>query len=99
MESGYARQLQDILLSWDYWDLGRELEAGRGPISELPSIPSAFSSVDVSHGQGAEASTVLAAPLARAHGSAPACPRAPCTAPHRAPPAAAATRTGVPARL
>eukprot|EP00887_Chlorella_sp_A99_P004223 scaffold15.g4223.t1 len=44
MDAKYARQLQDILLSWDYWELSRELDEGRGPIAELPTIPPRFSS-------------------------------------------------------
>ena len=48
MGSKYTRKLQDIMLSWDWWELGRELDEGRGPIPELPTIPSDFQSADVS---------------------------------------------------
>ena len=37
----------DILLSWDYWELERKMSEGGGPISELPTIPKQFCSVDV----------------------------------------------------
>lgn len=37
----------DILLSWDYWELERKMSAGGGPISELPTIPQHFTSVEV----------------------------------------------------
>lgn len=46
MESLYAAQLQDILLSWDYWELERKMAEGGGPISELPTIPKQFPGVD-----------------------------------------------------
>ena len=37
----------DILLSWDYWELERKMSEGGGPISELPTIPKQFCSVEV----------------------------------------------------
>ncbi|KAL6776825.1 hypothetical protein ACKKBF_B31070 [Auxenochlorella protothecoides x Auxenochlorella symbiontica] len=45
MESGYAAQLQEIVQSWDYWQLERDVTDGKGPISQLPTIPKTFSSV------------------------------------------------------
>lgn len=50
MESSYAAQLQDILLSWDYWQLERDVAEGKGPITELPTIPSTFPSIQVGRG-------------------------------------------------
>lgn len=47
MESLYAAHLQDILLSWDYWELERSCRNGGGPIEELPTIPIQFSSAEV----------------------------------------------------
>ncbi|KAL4853029.1 putative helicase MAGATAMA 3 [Chlorella vulgaris] len=46
MEAGYASQLADILLSWDYWELERKMADGGGPIAELPTIPKQFASVE-----------------------------------------------------
>ncbi|KAL4448164.1 hypothetical protein ABPG75_005383 [Micractinium tetrahymenae] len=46
MESQYAAQLQDILLSWDYWELERKMAEGGGPISDLPTIPKQFALVE-----------------------------------------------------
>lgn len=47
MESGYAAQLQEIVQSWDYWQLERDVTDGKGPITQLPTIPKTFSSVQV----------------------------------------------------
>ena len=46
MESLYAQQLQDVLLSWDYWELEKNASEGRGLFDKLPTIPVRFSSVD-----------------------------------------------------
>ncbi|PSC70977.1 putative helicase MAGATAMA 3 [Micractinium conductrix] len=46
MENLYATQLQDILISWDYWELERKMAEGGGPIAELPTIPKQFATVD-----------------------------------------------------
>ncbi|KAI7846383.1 hypothetical protein COHA_000094 [Chlorella ohadii] len=46
MESQYAQQLQDVLLSWDYWELERRMAEGGGPIAELPTIPKQFATVE-----------------------------------------------------
>ncbi|PRW45131.1 putative helicase MAGATAMA 3 [Chlorella sorokiniana] len=46
MESQYAQQLQDVLLSWDYWELEQRMAEGGGPIAELPTIPKQFASVE-----------------------------------------------------
>lgn len=51
MDSTYATQLQDIILSWDYWRLDRAIAAGKGPIEELPTIPLTFASVQVRRGR------------------------------------------------
>ena len=37
----------DVLLSWDYWALERQMAEGGGPIAELPTIPKQFGSVEV----------------------------------------------------
>ena len=42
-----CRFAADILLSWDYWQLEREMAEGGGPIAELPTIPRQFASVEV----------------------------------------------------
>ena len=47
MESHYAQQLLDIVLSWNYWELEAKLTAGKGPILELPTIPKQFGTPEV----------------------------------------------------
>lgn len=47
MESQYATELQNILLSWDYWHLERLSRDNKGPIDTLPNVPQKFSTVEV----------------------------------------------------
>lgn len=47
METHYASQLLDILLSWDYWEVERNLTQGKGPIKKLPTIPKHFATPEV----------------------------------------------------
>ena len=40
-------RLQQILLSWDYWDLDKRTQEGEGAMQDLKAVPSTFSSVQV----------------------------------------------------
>lgn len=42
-----SRGLQDVILSWNYWEICCKLEKGEGPItSPLPTIPPQFTCID-----------------------------------------------------
>lgn len=46
-------QLQDIVLSWDYWQIERDNLAGQGVLKgELPKVPLQFSNFEVRHAKG-----------------------------------------------
>lgn len=44
-------RLQQILLSWDYWDLTARSDNGEGamPVERLKKVPGTFASVQVRH--------------------------------------------------
>ena len=42
-----VNRLQQISLSWDYWDLAEKTEAGEGAIANLKAVPDTFSNIQV----------------------------------------------------
>ena len=46
-----VEKLQKTLLSWNYVDLCREMDEGRGLGGQLSKVPTGFSSVEVRHSQ------------------------------------------------
>ncbi len=42
-------RLQQILLSWDYWDLATRTENGEGAMATLKAVPCTFASTQVCH--------------------------------------------------
>lgn len=43
-----AQKLQRIVLSWDYWELNRRSQEGKGALDKLRAVPSTFKDIKVS---------------------------------------------------